>query len=88
MRIDVAERRRLELERIEQADQDGVFEDVGKVAGMEGVAIVHRAILAFGATAPAPKFLQQYMRTTRRRPHVRFKSPTWIDRPVRPGRWF
>jgi nitrite reductase/ring-hydroxylating ferredoxin subunit len=41
MRIDVAERRRLGLQGIEHADERGVLEHVGEVAGMEGMAIVH-----------------------------------------------
>ena len=41
MGVDEAERRRLGLQRLDQRQQHGVFEDVGKVAGVIGVAIVH-----------------------------------------------
>jgi hypothetical protein len=31
----------LGLERFEQADQDGMLEDVSEVAGMKGVVVIH-----------------------------------------------
>src|SRR5205085_4163985 len=41
MRIDDPECARLQQEVHDDAGEDDVLEDVGKVAGMEGVAIVH-----------------------------------------------
>src|SRR5271165_4649248 len=49
MRVDEAERRRLASEVDEDARQNRVLDDVGEIAGMEGVAIVHRPILATGS---------------------------------------
>ena len=41
MGVDDAKRRRLLLQIGQDADQHDVLDDVGEVAGMEGVAIVH-----------------------------------------------
>ena len=41
MRIQHRERRLFALERIDTVKQDSMLEDVGMIAGMEGVAIVH-----------------------------------------------
>jgi hypothetical protein len=41
MRVDVAERRRLGLHRLDQREQHGVLQDIGEVAGVVGVAVIH-----------------------------------------------
>ena len=43
MSVDEAERRLLALEMNEDARQDGVLEDVGEIAGMKGVAVIHES---------------------------------------------
>ena len=37
MRVDHAERRRLLREMDEDADEDGMFDDIGEIAGVEGM---------------------------------------------------
>jgi hypothetical protein len=41
MGVDVAEWRRFRLHRLDQREQHGVLEDIGEVAGVIGVAIIH-----------------------------------------------
>ena len=48
MGIQHCERRRLALQRIEAEEQGGVFQNVGVVADVEGMAIIHDIDLAGG----------------------------------------
>ncbi len=43
MRVDEAERRGLPLEIDEDARENRVLDDIGEIAGVEGVTVVHRA---------------------------------------------
>ena len=51
MGVDEAERRLLPREMDEDARQDRVLENIGEIAGVKGVAIVHR----LGPSAPAQR---------------------------------
>ena len=46
MGVDDAEGRRLRAQMHQDANEHRVLDDVGKIAGMKGVAIVHRGSIA------------------------------------------
>ena len=45
MGVEHAECRLLALEVFDDADQDHVLDHVGKIAGVEGVAVIHRSAI-------------------------------------------
>ena len=54
MGVDDTEGRRLRTQMHQDANEHRVLDDVGEIAGMKGVAIVHRESIAFSGEVAVP----------------------------------